>query len=175
MKPNLLAEPLPRSSAFSSHQVVLLRRERSVQWVIIATQMTLGEAPRCALPTPQLCYCSRRYDRLLHDLPDIPILQMRKLEALRGEGLSKSQSSAELGFTLGSLSPEFLSNSEVILGEKKPGLHPGQRLEGRTASSSVRFSSVAQSCPTLCDPMNRSTPGLPVHHQLLEFTQTHVH
>ena len=40
---------------------------------------------------------------------------------------------------------------------------------------SVQFSSVAQSCPTLCDPMNRSMPGLPVHHQLLEFTQTHVH
>ena len=40
---------------------------------------------------------------------------------------------------------------------------------------SVPFSSVSQSCPTLCDPMNRSTPGLPVHHQLLEFTQTHVH
>ena len=38
-----------------------------------------------------------------------------------------------------------------------------------------QFSSVAQSCPTLCDPMNRSTPGLPVYHQLLEFTQTHVH
>ena len=37
-----------------------------------------------------------------------------------------------------------------------------------------QFSSVAQSCPTLCNPMNRSTPGLPVHHQLLEFTQTHV-
>ena len=40
---------------------------------------------------------------------------------------------------------------------------------------SVQFSSVAQSCPTLCDPMNRSTPGLPVHHQLPEFTQTQVH
>ena len=40
---------------------------------------------------------------------------------------------------------------------------------------SVQFSSVAQSCPTLCDPMNRSTPGLPVHHQLPQFTQTHVH
>ena len=40
---------------------------------------------------------------------------------------------------------------------------------------SVQFSSVAQSCPTLCDPMNRSMPGLPVHHQLPEFTQTHVH
>ena len=41
--------------------------------------------------------------------------------------------------------------------------------------SSVQFSSVAQFCPTLYDPMNCSTPGLPVHHQLAEFTQTHVH
>ena len=40
---------------------------------------------------------------------------------------------------------------------------------------SVQLSSVTQSCPTLGDPMNCSTPGLPVHHQLLEFTQTHVH
>ena len=40
---------------------------------------------------------------------------------------------------------------------------------------SVQFSSVAQLCPALCDPMNRSMPGLPVHHQLPEFTQTHVH
>ena len=41
--------------------------------------------------------------------------------------------------------------------------------------SHSQFSSVAQSCRTLCNPMNRSTPGLPVHHQLPEFTQTHVH
>ena len=40
---------------------------------------------------------------------------------------------------------------------------------------SVQFSSVTQSYPTLCDPMNCRTPGLPVHHQLLEFTQTHIH
>ena len=40
---------------------------------------------------------------------------------------------------------------------------------------SVQFSLVAQSCPTLCDPMNCSTPGLPVYHQLPEFTQIHVH
>ena len=40
---------------------------------------------------------------------------------------------------------------------------------------SNQIRSVAQSCPTLCDPMNRSTPGLPVYHQLLEFTETHVH
>ena len=39
----------------------------------------------------------------------------------------------------------------------------------------LRFSSVAQSCPTLCDPVNRSTPGVPVHHQLPEFTQIHIH
>ena len=44
-----------------------------------------------------------------------------------------------------------------------------------TAICSVQFTSVAQSCPTLCDPMNRNTPGLPVHQQLPEFTQTHVH
>ena len=42
-------------------------------------------------------------------------------------------------------------------------------------SSLFQFSSVAQSCSTLCDPMNHNTPGLPVHHQLPEFTQTHVH
>ena len=55
--------------------------------------------------------------------------------------------------------PQFV-NELYLIGSKK---------------SSVQFSSVAQSCQTLCDPMNRSTPGLPVHHQLPEFTQTHVH
>ena len=44
-----------------------------------------------------------------------------------------------------------------------------------TFNSSVQFSSVTQSCPTLCNPMNHSTPGLPVHHQLPQFTQTHIH
>ena len=48
-------------------------------------------------------------------------------------------------------------------------------LTGLISLLSVQFNSVAQSCPTLCDPMNRSTPGLPVHHKLPEFTQTHVH
>ena len=43
------------------------------------------------------------------------------------------------------------------------------------SSVTVQFSSVVQSYPTLCDPMDCSTPGLPVHHQLPEFTQTHVH
>jgi len=48
-------------------------------------------------------------------------------------------------------------------------------IETKSRLSSVQFSSGAQSCPILFDPTNHSTPGLPVHHQLLEFTQTHVH
>ena len=51
----------------------------------------------------------------------------------------------------------------------------GERQKNHVAFSSVQFSSVTQSCPTLCDPMNRNTPGLPVHYQLLEFTQAHAH
>ena len=57
----------------------------------------------------------------------------------------------------------------------RAGLHRGRRETLMLLFSSVQFSSVAQSCLTLCDPMSRSTPGLPVHHQLPEFTQTHVH
>ena len=52
----------------------------------------------------------------------------------------------------------------------------GQQLYKKTTLNySVQFSSLPQSCPTIWDPMNRSMPGLPVHHQLPEFTQTHVH
>ena len=58
--------------------------------------------------------------------------------------------------------PKFLIQTEMMMDTYSPGVN-------------YQFSSVAQSCRTLCDPMNRSTPGLPVHHQLLEFTQTHVH
>ena len=49
----------------------------------------------------------------------------------------------------------------------------GCKIKNMYLICSVQFSSVAQSCPTLCDPMNCSTPGLPVHHP--EFTQTHIH
>ena len=66
---------------------------------------------------------------------------------------------------------EISGNSQVIW---NTGSLPHSFAYGRNCAS-VQFSSVAQSCPTLCDPMNRSTPGLPIHHQLPEFTQTHVH
>ena len=54
-------------------------------------------------------------------------------------------------------------------------LGQGEQENSRICFRNLQFSSVAQSCLTLCDLMNRSTPGLPVHHQLPEFTQTHVH
>ena len=55
-------------------------------------------------------------------------------------------------------------------------LYAGKEATVRTRHGiTVQFSSVVQSCLTLCDPMDHSTPGLPVHHQRPEFTQTHVH
>ena len=68
--------------------------------------------------------------------------------------------------------PEIEPSSLVLTGRFFTTEPPGKPCP---AFSSVQFSSVAQSCPTLCDPMNRSTPGLSVHHQLPEFKQTHVH
>ena len=64
----------------------------------------------------------------------------------------------------------FLCSLRFTLSGGKSILNKGRRFE-----VSIQFSSVAQSCPTLCSPMNHSTPGLPVHHQLPESTQTHVH
>ena len=58
--------------------------------------------------------------------------------------------------------------------EKLPHFSAHPQASACPCISSVQFSS-AQSCPTLCDPMHRSTPGLRIHHQLPEFTQTHVH
>ena len=61
-------------------------------------------------------------------------------------------------------------------GEKGPFLHCWWECElVESLCRTVQFSSVAQSCLILCDPMNRSTPGLPVHHHLQEFTKTHFH
>ena len=71
------------------------------------------------------------------------------------------------------LGTELHPRKAVLKREKFPNTLTAESVP--SLGSTVQFSSVAQSCPTLCDPMNRSTPGLPVHHQLPEFTQTHVH
>ena len=67
----------------------------------------------------------------------------------------------------------YLSNKKKKKKEKKRNISRSLREPQDTIK--FQFSSVTQLCPTLCDPMNRSTPGLPVHYQLPEFTQTHVH
>ena len=70
--------------------------------------------------------------------------------------------------------PGIESRSLALQADALPSEPPGNTLT-LFQFSPVQFSSVAQSSPTLCDPMNRSKPGLPVHHQLPESTQTHVH
>ena len=71
------------------------------------------------------------------------------------------------------LSPYLLSFIFVSFKSLKCNEH--ESMNTTETASSVQFSCSVMSCLTLCDPMNCSTPGLPVHHQLLEFTQTHVH
>ena len=68
--------------------------------------------------------------------------------------------------------PKYSDYSNILANIQHYQLHP---LCSISTPSPIQFSSVTESRPTLCDPMNRSTPGLPVHHQLPEFTQTHVH
>ena len=85
----------------------------------------------------------------------------------------KTQRGTDYNFILKTQSMSKESQCMILL-----GLHPrfwSLCLLQSLTTHSVQFNSVAQSCPTLCDPMNPSTPGFPVHHQLSEFTQTQVH
>ena len=75
--------------------------------------------------------------------------------------------------TVSIISPQNEDNNICIIG--RLGINQIISIKHLAKFMDYQFSSVAQSCPTLHDPMNRSTPGLPVHHQLPEFTQTHVH
>ena len=79
--------------------------------------------------------------------------------------------------TLMAESKEELKSLLMKMKEKseKNGLKLNTQNTKIMASGPIQFSSVPQSCPTLCDPLIRSTPGLPVHHHLQKFTQTHVH
>ena len=104
----------------------------------------------------------------------------RKTECKGQNGtFSLGQSTSCLGLHQAVSSPTNLAAafSAARSGEaqRKEDFYSSEQLPSLQILAFSQFSSVAQSCPTLCDPMNRSTPGLPVHHQLLEFTQTHVH
>ena len=96
----------------------------------------------------------------------------------RGAKLSqwKQKEGVKYSFYQTVLQPGF--SSIIYMGIYFHNLHKAKSKGERkryTQLYAVQFSSVAKSLPTLCHPMNRSTPGLPVHHQLPEFTQTHVH
>ena len=69
----------------------------------------------------------------------------------------------------------FLGSKLTADGDRSHKIKRRLLLGRKAITNLVQFNSVTQSCLTLCDPMNRSMPGLPVHHQLPEFTQTHVH
>ena len=99
----------------------------------------------------------------------IPILQMRKLRLWGSEELPQGNTATNCEGGTGNREKTNQSAFGFI------GRNPSQTNLGWKKEVSVQVSSVAQSCPTLCDPMDCSTPGLPVHHQLLESTQTHVH
>ena len=72
---------------------------------------------------------------------------------------------------------EFNSDNHYIYyhGQESLRSNGGTIIVYKRVQNAVQFSSVTQSCLTVCDPMNHSMPGLPVHHQLPESTQTHVH
>ena len=88
-----------------------------------------------------------------------------------------------MNFQMFKMDLEKAEEPEIELATSDGSLKKQKKTRKTSASASdyakafdyVQFSSVAPSCPALCDPMNRSTPGLRVHHQLLESTQTHVH
>jgi len=95
------------------------------------------------------------------------------IAAKDGEALYSQQ--ARLGASCGSDHELLMAKFRLELKKVGKTTRPFRYDQNQIIYDSVQFSSVSQSCPTLCDPMNHSTPGLPVHHQLLEFTQTHVH
>ena len=92
-------------------------------------------------------------------------------QALLSMGFTRQKCRSGLLFPSPGIFPTQESNQSLLhwQADSLPLSHLGSPCFSQSVSS------VTQSCPTLCDPMNRSTSGLPVHHQLREFTQTHVH
>ena len=133
------------------------------------------------MPVPSAPFCSCEVEPV--KAPRLPFLTS-SLHLLQGEG-HHLETQSDLGtdsVRIAGSCPAFLLPSLVTMDRQhlpSEPLHEGfLYLQPKFLGGmgySVQFSSVAQSCPTLCDPMNCSTPGLPVHHQLPEFTQTHVH
>ena len=110
----------------------------------------------------QRCRCRKTF--LFHIMLAI-LYQRKNINDAKYNGQSHELFSCEL-FSCVILSFKSNTNKEIAL---------SKNIILSSAAWQFHMCSVAQLCPTLCDPMNCSTPGLPVHHQLPEFTQTHVH
>ena len=111
-------------------------------------------------------------------------MEFSRQEYWSGLPFSSSGDLSDSGFELPCLTSLSLGSLPLVPQLGSPSLpnwlltcwnFPQIELQASRLWKFFQFSWVTQSCPTLFDPMNRSTPGLPVHHQLLEFTQTHVH
>ena len=101
---------------------------------------------------------------------DDTTLMAESEEELKSLLMNLKDESEKVGLKLNIQNTKIMTSSPITSWEID-----GETVETVADFIFSQFSSVTQSCPTLCNPMNRSTPGLPVHHQLLEFTQTHVH
>ena len=107
--------------------------------------------------------------------PSVPTFPVTN--SMRSSPSCSDFSDTDLALWISSIQPSSWHTVCTLLNPLNKGMEWEIHLVShkQDSSPSVQFSSVTQSCPTLCDPMNLSTPGLPVHHQLLESTQTHVH
>ena len=109
------------------------------------------------------------------------VVHVRNLVIIQSEDFNTHQPHFQASRWLAGISTQVSLSISHLVGfqarslaspSSKSSLLPKQTVKKDLSS---QFSSVAQSCLTLCNPMDCSTPGLPVHHQLLEFTQTHAH
>ena len=136
--------------------LILLRR---FSWVNVGTSF-LSSSSSCEYRDPVLDPLISLWERLIQPVVEACVLSVNLLSWLNDpHGAERNTRVIQTGS--GGLSVScWISPDEFVL-------------EVLVLQHQIR--SVAQSCPTLWDPMNRSMPGFPIHHQLLEFTQTHIH
>ena len=172
-----------RKTAFNSTLIQTGKKERQVQLhqfssvqfsrSVVSDSLRPHESqharPPCPSPTPGVHSGSRPSSQWCHPAISSSVVPFSScLQSLPASVFSNES-------TLRMRWPKYWSFSFSIIPSKEiPGLI-SFRMDWLDLLASGQIRSVSQSCPSLCNPMNRGTPGLPVHHQLREFTETHVH